>query len=556
YEINGRSPNDYNGGYHTLASLYAALGNTEKVTRCFDAIKQSGQNDYFRGSLFNNYNNILAIFYQFGHRDKTGEMLKWLVTNYSDDDPLTVYRNAVIRAGYISQLYGVNIDKNVLRSYKGYFFPNLCLASRTVFNELTDDYEKLIKGVSNPSQRNYLLAINEKRKAMFTGKYQYDRGLKTDIDSLDNLLQQAVDHYRLVDKKFLDETVSVTLPYYLDGVRNRTFKRKQLFIYPDYMEGWFSRTYHSDLFFNFIDKHNLFEELYTTPEDLGFINFWVAKANEVKPFEQAASYDNDCPLKNETLKRILVMKETHPQGKSIDKNLICLILANRAFNRNDLEEGMNYYHLFDKDNFAASRDKYEYLEKTFFLNQLKDLCVNLALTGKQREATELAEKFEEGYEKDFAYIFMAEKLYMKQTSPTTFVYLDSVFSKSKDIDFSQFNFGNGQAIDFRYNLVLLLSRIGGKQLNGLSNKFLADIIEQNKFFGVICRVYGVAEEGNFYRAKTSLPSTLTEEQDLTARSFILWQACRKKESEAEAKEWKAMDDFIIHDFSYIFYLPN
>ena len=83
YEINGRVPNDFNGGYHTLASLYAAIGDTAKVIQCFETIRQSGQNDYFTGSLFNNYNNILAIFYQFGYREKTGNMVKWLGTNYS-----------------------------------------------------------------------------------------------------------------------------------------------------------------------------------------------------------------------------------------------------------------------------------------------------------------------------------------------------------------------------------------------------------------------------------------------------------------------------------------
>ncbi|MBK6817864.1 MAG: hypothetical protein IPG82_21055 [Saprospiraceae bacterium] len=51
-EINGRIPNDFNGGYHTLASLYASIGDVEKVIQCFKTIKQSGQNDYFIGSLF------------------------------------------------------------------------------------------------------------------------------------------------------------------------------------------------------------------------------------------------------------------------------------------------------------------------------------------------------------------------------------------------------------------------------------------------------------------------------------------------------------------------
>lgn len=556
YEINGRVPNDFNGGHHTLASLYGALGNTDKVLQCFEAIKSSGQNDYFIGSLFNNYNHILSILYQFGHRENTGNVVKWLGDNYTTDVPLTIYRNSVIRSGYLSHLYRVNIDKNILRSYKGYFFPNLCLANREVFNALADDYEKLINAIKDPSEKNYLLAMNKKRRAMFDHKYQYDRGLKPDLVSLNSLLQQAVDHFRLVDKNFLEETVPVTLPYYADGIRTRNYKRKHLFIYPDYMEGWFSWTYHSDLFFNFIDKNNLFEEFFTTPEDLGFIQFWIAKANEVKPFVEANTFDNDYPLSDETLKRILTLADTHPQGRSLDQNLVNLMLANRSFERNDVKAGMDYYQRFDKENFAASRDKYEYLEKTFFLNELKDLCVNLAIAGKHEAAIELAEKFERDHQKVFAYIFMAEKLYMKQAEPTAFIYLDSVFSKSKEIDFSQFNFGANRAIDFRFNLILLLSRIGGRALNSLSNNFLAEIIEQNKFNGVLSRVYGIAEEGNFYRAKMAMPSTLTETEELIARAFIVWQACKKNDLEKGAQKWTAMDEFVTHDFNYIFYLPN
>lgn len=556
YEINGRVPNDFNGGHHTLASLYAALGNTDKVLQCFEAIKSSGQNDYFIGSLFNNYNHILSILYQFGHRENTGNVVKWLGDNYTTDVPLTIYRNSVIRSGYLSHLYRVNIDKNILRSYKGYFFPNLCLANREVFNALADDYEKLINAIKDPSEKNYLLAMNKKRRAMFDHKYQYDRGLKPDLVSLNRLLQQAVDHFRLVDKNFLEETVPVTLPYYADGIRTRNYKRKHLFIYPDYMEGWFSWTYHSDLFFNFIDKNNLFEEFFTTPEDLGYIQFWIAKANEVKPFVEANTFDNDYPLSDETLKRILTLADTHPQGRSLDQNLVNLMLANRSFERNDVKAGMDYYQRFDKENFAASRDKYEYLEKTFFLNELKDLCVNLAIAGKHEAAIELAEKFERDHQKVFAYIFMAEKLYMKQAEPTAFIYLDSVFSKSKEIDFSQFNFGANRAIDFRFNLILLLSRIGGRALNSLSNNFLAEIIEQNKFNGVLSRVYGIAEEGNFYRAKMAMPSTLTEAEELIARAFIVWQACKKNDLEKGAQKWTAMDEFVTHDFNYIFYLPN
>jgi energy-coupling factor transporter ATP-binding protein EcfA2 len=556
YEINGRVPNDFNGGYHTLASLYAAKGEIGNVLKCFEAIRQSGQNDYFIGSLFNNYNHILAILYQYGHRNKTAEIVNWLGKNYASNVPLTVYRNSVIRSGYISHLYRVNIDKRILRSYKGYFFPNLCMASRDVFNAMADDYEKIILAVKDPAEKNYLMAINKKRRAMFTDKYAYDRGLPTDQHDLENLLHQAVDHFRQIDSDFLDQSVSVTIPYFGDGVRSRNYKRRHLFIYPDYMEGWFSWTYHSDLFFNFIDKNNLFDEFYKTPDDLSYIHFWIAKAFEVKPFNGSKTFDNNFPVADKTLERILSLSENHPEGKSFDRNLIYLILANRAFENKDSEAGVSYFKAFNIDNFAVSRDKYEYLEKTFFLNQMKDLCVNLVNAGRTAEAMQLAEKFEKEHEKTFAYIFMSEKVYRNNVSPQAFVFLDSALAKVRDIDYSQFNFGASQAIDFRFNLILLLSRIGGRELNQLSDQFLKEIIEQNKLNGVFAKVYGVAEEGNFYRAFISIPTTLTETEDLISRSLILWQACIKKETEEERAKWSSMDTFITTDFNYIFYLPS
>ncbi len=556
YEINGRVANNFNGGYHTLASLYAAVGEVNQVISCFEKIKESGQDDYFTGSLFNNYNHILAIFYQFNYRDRVGEMIAWLGKNYPTDTPLTIYRNAVIRAGYMSHLYRVNISKNILRSYKGYFFPNLCLAKRTVFNALADDYEALIRNIQDSNERHYLLAMNKKRRAMFMHKYWFDGGHPVDQQLLESQLSEAISNFQSVSKDFLEETVSITIPYFGDGVRTRTYQRKQLFIYPDYMEGWFSWTYHTDLFFRYLDKHNLFSTLYSNEEDFSMLHFWIAKAFEVKPYSGAKFYDNNYPIDNDIFNRIISITDAHVAGAGFDRNLLYLIMANRLFESGDIEAALTYYKGFNKNNFAASRDKYEYLEKTFFLNQLRDLAVNLAVIGKQDEAEEIAEKFETQNQKVFAYIFMSEKLYEKATDPLTFVYLDSALSKSASIDFSQYNFGSNQAIDIRFKLIQLLSRIGGRDLNLLSDNYIKEIIEGNKFNGIFTKVYGVAEEGNMYLALSSIPPTLTEIDDLICRSIIMLQASRKKENEESRKRWTNMDDYIDFDFNYVFYLPS
>jgi energy-coupling factor transporter ATP-binding protein EcfA2 len=551
-ESNGRINNDFSGGYHTLASLYAALGNTQKVIQCFEEIRKSGTNDYFTGNPLNNYTNIIALFYQFGYGGKSGDLVNWLGNNYPSENPLAVYKNVVNKSGYITEPYSINFNKN-LGVLNGYYFPNLCMADRKVVDAMANEYENLIGQIINPSERNYLLAIQKKRRALFIYKYQYDRGLPTDSIRLEILLQQAVDHFRLVDKKYLEESVSVTLPYNLDGVRNQNYTRRQLFIYPDYMDGWFSGTYHSDLFYNFIDKHNLYQEFYTTAEDLGLIHSWMTRALLVKKSEYQESLINHYPLSDETLARILSIGDTHPMGKSFDQNLLFLAMANRSFDKGDTLGGLKFYQYFDKINFAVSRDKYDYLEKTFFLNQLKDLCINLALMGRKKEAVELTEKFEKDNEKALTFILMGENIYIKKTDPTTFEYLDSAFSKSKRVDISQVLFGQG--VDFRFSLIRLLSSIGGKRLDDLSADILSEIVEDYKPNGILNRVNGIAVEGNFYRARMAVPSTMTEFSDLLARIYIIWHACIKRESVKEREIWAGLDKIFSYD-TYIHYQDN
>ena len=556
YEVNGRVANNFNGGYHTLASLYAAEGDSDHVIESFEQIRDSGQDDYFIGSLFNNYNHILAILYQYGHDPQAASMVTWLGENYESNVPLTIYRNSVIRAGYMSALYRVNVQKDIFRAFGGYFFPNLTLADRSLFDSLYDRYESMIQGIPDENERNYTLAINKKRRAMFDHKYAFDRGLAPNLAELTTHLDEAVAHFRLVDESFLDEEIPITIPYYGEGTRSVQVKRRDLFIYPDYMEGFFSQTYHTDLFFNYIHRNDLMKEFYRTPEELDMIHLWLAKAYEKKPDMNELKFDNFYPLSDEVHERILSVIEEHPAGQSFDLNLLSLIMANGEFDEGNTEEAMVHYTRFDKDNFQASRDRYEYLEKTFFMNQMKDVAVNLATAGYHDEAIAMAERFEEEHEKAYAYIFIAENVYLETQSPEAFAYLDSALTKASRVDFSQFDFGINRQIDIRQNLILLLSRIGGRELNEISNDVLREMVQGVKFSGIISRVFGVAEEGNFYRAMTALPPTLTENQELFLQSLILWQASIEQQTEEEAARWKPMDTYFTHDFNYVFYSPN
>jgi len=550
FEPNGRESNDFNGGYHILASLYAASGDVENIIKCFEAIVKNGQKGYLEvARVFNNHINIIGYLYQYGHRQKAQHLIQWISTNTEGNPPLTLLRNAVIRSGYNGWAFIYNIVKQT-RSYKGYFNPNLCMSDRKVFNALMEDYEKVVLQIKDHSERNYLLAIHYKRKAMYDHKYHFDRNLPVDQSQLDLLFGKAIDHYRMIDPEYLLGTINITIPYWTDGVRTRPLTRRQSFIYPDYMDGWFDRPFHSDAFFNYLEKKNLLSELYQTGTDLGSLHLWLSKAYEVDPRDPSDAIKNYYPLPDRVLTSILSFVEMHPQGGSFDRNLPIIMLANRAFNVGDTVGGMRYFKKLDLETLPRSYGRYEYLEQTFFLNQVKALSVNLAINGKNKEAIQLTEQVNRDHQKVYNYIAMADKVYKKDTSAMTFIYLDSAFSIGNRIDFTT------APLDSRFNLVYVLSGIGGKEMNAKSLEIMRDFNLNAKVGGLMIMAWGVAREGNYYRAASSIPSTFTEDEDLFCRGLILWEECKKRETNLSANNWKSMDNFFMWDLEYIFYMPN
>ncbi len=553
FEPNGRIGIDFNGGYHTLASLYAAAGDVEKVEWSFMQILQNNQRDYFNmPRLFNNHLNVMGYLYQFGHRGKVPEMLQWLASNTEGNPPQTILRNMVMRSGYISHLALVNTKRNIHRSHRGFLFPNLYLIDRPLFDQISDDYEQTINSLGDLNESRFLAAMHEKRKAMFYFKYWDDRRMPIDSARLDRWLGNAVSIYEKLDSSFLDGKVASTVIYFIDGVRTSDVSRRDLFLYPDYRDGWFSETYHGDYFFNYLYKNKQMASLYKTANDMNALHLWVAKAFEWKPQVTDNAYGNKQEMTDEVLKNIVDFVATHPEGKSFDANLHYLILANRAFHRGDTAVGKSYYRKLNQKNLPASINRYEYIEKTFLVNMWERLCSNLALAGMPEEATDLTEKLPVDAHRAFSYIHMAEKLFARNTDPLAFRFLDSSFSKTEKIDFQTLP----QPLNSTFQQILVLSEIGSNRLNAKADELLRDIPEGPKTLGIISRVRGISGEGNYYRALTSIPSTLTESQDLTCRTLILLEAAREKEKIAGDSTWRNMDDLVNRYFNYVNYFPN
>ncbi|MEI9920126.1 MAG: hypothetical protein WDO14_15235 [Bacteroidota bacterium] len=87
YEPDGLRAINYKGGYHMLASLYAAVGDTEKIKWCFTQL--GDQPDYFGGRLLNDYSGIIGYLYQYGHDDKALEIAAQVQKYFPSNTPAT-----------------------------------------------------------------------------------------------------------------------------------------------------------------------------------------------------------------------------------------------------------------------------------------------------------------------------------------------------------------------------------------------------------------------------------------------------------------------------------
>lgn len=554
-EVNGRMLVLHNAGFHTLTSLYAVLGDTAGVFSCFRAQTAIGQQDYFElARILNNHSNIAGFLYQYGHRRMVAPVIDWIATHSKNNPPMTLYRNAVLRGGYITHLYISNKDVNFYRSTKGYIYPNLYFMDRRYYDQLLQDYDSVILQQKVPAERNFLMAMQSKRKAMFYSKYWYDRKIRPDEQKLDNWLSASISYFRATDTAYLGGLQSTTSIYNTDGVRTRDIVRRDLFLYPDYRDGWFSWTYHTDYFLRYLLKTGQFNELYTSPADLQQFNFWLAKAYEWKIAMPTSSYSNGYPLPDSTLESLVSMVHAHPKGSQFDENLIQLVLANNAFEKSDTAKGYAAFKQLRLDKLPSLMNRYEYLERVFVRNMMSRLAGHLAVYGKHEDAKGLIAYFDTPNDKTVAYLSAAENVFRNNAGPATFDYLDSAYSASRMLDYSIPISGQ---IDPRYLQILVMSEIGSRDFDKEMSRLFASMPSGQQGAKSFLRVIGLAYEGNYYKAYKSIPNTLTETEDLFCRMSILTEACRTRESVQQNKdEWKRMDRHVYWPVIYYDFAPN
>ncbi len=522
---NGLRPLDYNGGYNTMASLYAAAGKTDEVIRCLEILKMHP--DYFSDKVFNNVTNIIGYLYQYSHRDQVNSVVDWLTKN-SDNSAISIYNDLINRSGYMNHLYRINFGFTGGAAEDGSLQLNLSMADRIVVNEILVDYENLISKIQHSSERNYLLAMYYKRKAIFDAKYNYDRGIPQSEDQAKEYFAKAFQYFQSVDNDYLSGKTQVSYPI-LAGVRTKEWDLRDVFIYPDYIGGWLCYTYHTDIFYKYLKQENLLDKIYTNPKSLNLIHYWLTNAYEVRPFREWQSLNNQFPLDDSLLQDVLSFTSRHKFGESFDKNLIYLVLANKKLNSGDSVGGINFYKKINFESMLQWTNRYEAINRSFLLNEIRFLGGNLASLGLHEESVKLADKLTVKYEKVFAYVYNSEKAYNNHQFKSSFIMLDSAMANASSINQTQI----APFRDHRYNLIARLTQIGGNKMSTLANEIQREMIEGRKFGSITSMVDGYSVSGNYYKAMSIIPSTLTENQELFCATKMLINASKARNERNE-----------------------
>jgi hypothetical protein len=549
YEPNGLRPINFKGGYHMLASLYAAVGDTEKIKWCFEQL--SDQPDYFSGKLLNDYSNIIGYLFQFGYHNEAAVVAAEVQRYFPANTPMVVYGDLINRSGYITHLYRLNFFENAnrLHSEDGSVSLGLCFSSREQFKTIAADYERLLSAIPDAQERNYLLAIHFKRVAMFESKYHYDRGIKIPASLIDGLLDKAWHHFTLVSDDYLARTVPIEYSA-LARIQLTNVTRRENFIYPDYRGGWMALACHSDVFFQYMERNGLLSKVYRTAQDLAQLHVWIANIDEKVPFQDVRAMTNHYPVADSVIVSAINLLEHHPSKQNFDGNLLYVIAANRAFTRSDTTDGLKYYNKLNFSTLLQSAGRYDLPQRTRFHNYLLELSKHLALNGRKTEAVNIIERFESAYTQQLCYVEVANHLYNDNYNPDTFIFLDSALSKLARLDNRVVPFH----LEFRHRFIRVFEKIGGDRLIKMADQLVQDTSEPRKTQASLGMIVGSCERSDFFHANASILPSYTEGQDLECKTMIMRAGAQERERENNLQPWKAFDDFFSTD--YIHFLGN
>lgn len=542
---------EHNGGYEMMASIYAALGNVDKVMMCMDTILKYHK-DYDRN--ISNSRNVAAYFILNDHESE----YKKFIAEYSK-------RLGLSRVDYARDLTnraGIFDLANVIRSVKhGNFNPNLTLLSEKYLEMTFDIYEEIInEDILDANERNYGLALSKKHRAIVLAKKSKERRKTIDSERIARLFDEAFIIYRKLPLQFLEDKLDVRTLQDLETNNTVRLERRQLFIYPDHVtillpdfSTGFDCVFYGDEFFKYLVRNNLWTDSYQTAQDYEHLTKWISFSFYYRDVFAAfttlnSSYNNyPAVLDHSVIVKLDSLITRSGFEDKLDNSWIQVHLVRHFLANKEVAKAIP---LLDRINYTRLvTGRKNFIELTSMNNFATQAANELILAGYPNQAAAFVHRFKRRENRMVTYAQLGIASYRNGQDQQAQAYLDSInieFGKSTNI--TGFNY-NG-FYDLRNGVVQLIAFL--KKENGRSE--ILDLTGSMGFKtieGIASWSRTFAELDKYYSARSVIPGLANADDRLYLYSQILYKEVLRNQQMEEA--WQDYDSDYNKFLNFIFY---
>ena len=527
----------FNGLYQELAYLYAAAGKPERALQCIDTLLRYPENFYENDYTANidNATNIAAAFYLNG----TTNRLDSFVQGYCSRKNISqaeFYSRLVSRA-----LINYEVTSKIIYNAGNQEFSNsnLAFSSDEMLSYFFSKLKEQTSKIKDNDERNFNLAIILKNEGISFAYRKEIRGLGE--EEANQQYKQAVSHYQLVSKEYLNQPVSVAGSYI--GAKLITQPRKFLFLYPDYrvpFDPFEPRSrfeyYQSPSFIKFVMEGRLFDSLYQSPEDIRFFELWLI---DYQNYMANRLYSLHDPMPYSIMERLALKLEERNADQIADINIIYFNLSEQMFKLGENDKGVAWLKKIQLAKIINS--VYSRGRLTFEL--VAKAVSNLAENNRFDEAYPFINVYKKVLNRSSLYAFASQMISIKKGPP-------DMASRMLDSAILEMNKDNPE--QFQPNRLLVA--IAKMFMDPGKNETSAYRTIKNSFakyftMGQFSRAF--AFHGNLYKAYKQMPPQIANEDKALFLYFALFGNNMTGERK---KEWvKYQDNYNSFGNSFLVY---
>ncbi|HLX93751.1 MAG TPA: ATP-binding protein [Puia sp.] len=360
---------EFNGLYQELAYMYAALGNSEKALQCVDSLIQYGR-PYYEGdysTCADNAANIASVYFT----NNKIEQLDSFIKGYCARKKISYEEFYAHLLGRMLPSVTKTSNVNLFWWAKAKNNLNLKFCDKKEVRFFYKRYRQSIEStISNPDEKNLLFAISYKNEGIQESMLPGDS--ENGIESPSKLFDTAMVYYVSVGNSYLEHSTHITSS---GGGDEKVVPEKYLFLYPDLKVSFNPdepRTFfyyaYTDIFFEYLMAHSLFNKLYPDPQELGIISDWFKEYN-AKNFAGYALYVK--PIRYQILQGLDKYMSKVPSSENIDLNLEYLYTGYQAQLAGDSSAVFQYYSKIQIKNFS------NILQEGEFAGQIEDQSLRM-----------------------------------------------------------------------------------------------------------------------------------------------------------------------------------